>query len=410
MNGSAPAPVAITGLGLVTPAGVGVAPTWDRILRGRPTAVRHHDLAGLPVDICCPVTGLDPDALLGRRNAWRLDRVSHLALIAAAEAIGDAGLDPGAWDGARVGVVLGNALGGSRTYEDAYDTVRTQGPEWVSSLAMVNGPVNMIAGHLSIRFEARGPNMVVATACASGTSAIGVARHLLAANACDIVITGAAEAPLARTPMSAYARMGALSQRLHDPLGASRPFDVDRDGFVAAEGAAILILERVEDARARGARAHAFVRGYGASADAHHASAPDPDGHGIARAIRAAMTDADLSLADVEHVNAHGTSTPLNDLTEGRLIAGLYPGQPAVTSAKGVTGHTLGAAGAIEAALTALTVEHGLIPPTANLDKLDPELDIDVVSGRPRQAAVRVAVSHSLGFGGQNAALLLTRD
>jgi 3-oxoacyl-[acyl-carrier-protein] synthase II len=409
MTRSTSAPVAVTGLGLVTPAGVGTTTTWERVLAGQPTALRHPDLTGLPVDICCPVPDLDVDEILGRRTAWRIDRVTHLALIAAGEALRDAALDPGAWDGARVGVVLGNALGGSRTYEQAYTTVYEQGPEWISPLAMVNGPVNMVAGHLSIRFGALGPNMVVATACASGTSAIGVARQLLTSHACDIVITGASEAPLERVPMAAYARMGALSQRLHDPQSASRPFDADRDGFVAAEGAAILILERAEDARARGAHVHAVVRGYGASADAHHASAPDPDGHGITRAVQAAAADAGMSVADVQHINAHGTSTPLNDLTEGRLIARLYPGQPAVTSAKGVTGHTLGAAGAIEAALTALTVEHGLIPPTANLDKLDPDLDIDVVASSARQTPVQVAVSHSLGFGGQNAALLITQ-
>lgn len=409
MTQAASASVAVTGLGLVTPAGVGVATTWRRVLSGEPTAARHPALAGLPVDICCAVPDLDADTRLGRRVAWRLDRVSHLAAVAADEAVHDAGLDPAGWDGARVGVVLGNALGGTRTYEDAYGTVAEQGPEWISALAMVNGPVNMLAGHLSIRFGARGPNMVIATACASGTSAIGVARQLLTSGACDIVLTGAAEAPLERIPLAAYARMGALSDRLHDPLGASRPFDAARDGFVAAEGAAILVLERVEDARARGATTHALISGYGASADAHHASAPDPDGDGIARAVRAAAADAGLSLADVGHVNAHGTSTPLNDLTEGRLIARLYPNPPAVTSAKGVTGHTLGAAGAIEAALTVLTVEHGVVPPTANLDKLDPELDIDVVAGAARHTPVRAATSHSLGFGGQNAALLITR-
>lgn len=409
MNRTASAPAAVTGIGLVTAAGVGVPANWARACDARPTAVRQPAFAGLPVDICCPVPGFDADALLGRKTAWRLDPVAHFAIVAAGEAIRDAGLDPAAWDGARIGVVLGNALGGSRSYEAAYAAVREQGPEWISPLAMVNGPVNMIAGHLAIHYGALGPNMVVATACASGTSAIGLGRQLLQSGACDIVITGASEAPLEPTPMAAYARMGALSRRLDDPVGASRPFDSDRDGFVAAEGAGVLILERLEDARARRTRVHALVSGYGASADAHHASAPDPEGSGVERAIRAAAQDAGISLADVTHVNAHGTSTPLNDLTEGKVIGRVYAGRPAVTSTKGVTGHALGAAGAIEAVFTVLAVEKGLVPPTANLDKLDPDLDIDVVSGGARRLSVAAAASHSLGFGGQNAVLVITR-
>lgn len=403
--------VGVTGIGLVTPAGIGVESNWERICAALPAAALDPVLAGLPVPISCRVPDFDADTLLGRATAGRLDRVSQLALVAAREALADAGLDPNTWDGARVGVILGNALGGAAAYEEAHAAVREEGPEWVSPLVMVQWPINMISGYLAIQCSALGPNLVVATACASGATAIGIARQLLQTGACDVVITGASEAPLTRTPMAAYSQMRALSERVAEPSTASRPFDVDRDGFVAAEGAAVLILERVSGAIARGARLHARVSGYGASADGHHASAPDPTGAGVERAIRAAVSDAGLTLDDVDHVNAHGTSTQLNDLTEGRVIRRLFRGGPAVTSTKGVTGHALGAAGAIEAAYTVLSVERGTIPPTANLDKLDPEIDVDLVVDRPRAhriTGIRSATSHSFGFGGQNAVLVIT--
>ncbi|SNX66102.1 3-oxoacyl-[acyl-carrier-protein] synthase II [Streptomyces sp. TLI_55] len=402
-------PVAITGIGLVTPAGIGVAANWERLLSGRPTAQRDPALAGLPVDISCRVPGFDANALLGRSTAWRLDRVSQLALVAAQEALSDAGLDPDRWDGARVGVVMGNALGGTASYEDAHTAYHQEGPDQVSPLVMVNWPVNMISGYLAMHCRALGPNLVVATACASGVTAIGTARQMLQSGMCDIVLAGASEAPLSPTPMAAYHRMGALSRRTEDPAGASRPFDADRGGFVAAEAAAVLVLERERDTKARGGTVRAQVAGFGASADGHHASAPDPAGAGVERALRSALADADVAPEAVDHVNAHGTSTKLNDLMESQLINRVLVGRPSVTSTKGVTGHALGAAGAIEVAYTALTVEHGLVPPTANLDKLDPQIDIDVVSGTPREQRVETATSHSFGFGGQNAVLVLQK-
>lgn len=404
---TAPSPVAVTGIGLVTAAGIGLPDNWTRICAGEPTAAIDPELAGLPVPISCRVPDFDADAFVGRANAWRLDRVNQLAQVAAREALSDAGLDPSTWDGARVGVVLGNALGGAAAYERAHTALREDGPDSVSPLVMVTWPINMISGYLAMQCKAYGPNLVVATACASGASAIGVARDLLRSGTCDVVLTGASEAPLAPTPMAAYAMMGALSRRLDDPAGASRPFDADRDGFVAAEGAAILVLERESDARARGARVRARISGYGASADGYHASAPDPAGVGVERAIRAALDDAGVEPDDVDHVNAHGTSTKLNDLTEGRVIRRVL-GNPTVTSTKGVTGHALGAAGAVEVAYTVLSVERSVVPPTANLDKLDPEIDLDVVRGRPRTRRIDVALSHSFGFGGQNAVVVVT--
>lgn len=400
--------VAITGLGMLTPAGIGVTENWQRVCQGGSTAAAiDPELAGLPVPMGCRVPGFDAEAMLGRRTAWRLDRVSQLTLAAAREALEDAKLDPTSWDGARVGVVLGNALGGTNAYEQAYAAMHESGPAEVSPLVMVQWPINMISGYLAMQCGALGPNMVIATACASGVTAIGVARQLLQAGLCDVVITGGAEAPLSRTPMAAYSQMGALSRRIDDPAGSSRPFDADRDGFVAAEAAAILILERADSARSRGAHIRALVTGFGSSADGHHASAPDPSGAGVIRAIHQALGDAGLEATDIDHVNAHGTSTMLNDVIEAGVIARVYA-SPAVTSTKGVTGHALGAAGAVETIYTALSVEYGLIPPTANLVRPDPRVDVDVVRDEPRRGPVAAAVNHSLGFGGQNAVLVLT--
>jgi 3-oxoacyl-[acyl-carrier-protein] synthase II len=237
---------------------------------------------------------------------------------------------------------------------------------------------------------------------------VGLARELLRREDCDVVVAGGTEAALTPLAVTGLGRMGALSRRSDDPGRASRPFDADRDGFVPAEGAGVLVLERVADARARGARVRAVVRGYGASTDAYHPTAPAPGGEGIEQALRAALADAELGGSDVDHVNAHGTSTPLGDLVEGRTLRRVLGGRALVTSTKGVTGHPLAAAGAIEAAYTALAIQHRSVPPTANLTRLEPELDIDVVSGAPRAAAIGVAVSTSMGFGGHNAALVLT--
>jgi 3-oxoacyl-[acyl-carrier-protein] synthase II len=397
---------AVTGLGLVTPAGIGVDDSWRRICAGESMASYDEELEGMPVDFTCRVPGFDADALLGRRTAWRLDRYVHFALVAAREAIADADLDPREWDPSRVGVVMGNALGGIGTFEQQHNTMLSEGASKMSSMLIPMMGVNMVAGYIAIDSGAQGPNLVTTTACASGTTAIGTARDLLRTGRCDIVIAGGAEAGLTRPILAGFARMGALSGRVDDPAAASRPFDADRDGFVAAEGAGILVLERIEHAEARGARIRAHVSGYGASADAHHATAPDPSGSGVAAAIGSALADADLTPSDVDHVNAHGTSTPLNDAVEAKVLSRMFGDKPAVTSVKGVTGHSLGAAGAIEAACTVLSIETGMVPPTANCT--DPAVEVDVVRDKPRRLPVSAATSNSFGFGGQNAVLVLT--
>ena len=398
----------MTGLGLVSPAGIGVPANWARVCSGESTASTDPDLAGIMVDFSCRVPGFDAEALLGRKHARRLDRFVQLAVVAAREAIADAGLDPESWDGGRVGVVLGCGMGGSSTWETQHRRLLEHGPGKVSPMLIPMLVPNMVAGQLAMEFGATGPNLVTATACASGATAIGVARDLLRSGACDIMLTGGTEAGVTPLSIAGFAQMGALSTRRDDPASASRPFDVARDGFVAAEAAGILVLERPEDARARGARAHAHIAGYGASADGFHQTAPDPEGRGAEQAIRAALADAGVAPSEIGHVNAHGTSTPLNDVAEARVLRRVLGEGVAVTSTKGVTGHALGGAGAIEAAYTVLAIEHGQIPPTANLDSQDPEIDLDIVAKSPREQHLELAMSDSFGFGGQNAVLVVS--
>ena len=401
-------PVAVTGLGLVTPAGIGVQASWDGVLAGQGLARTDPVLEGIPVDMSCRVPGFDAETLLGRKASRRLDRFVQLAVVAAREAVADAGLDPATWDGARVGVVMGCGMGGAATWEQQHIRMLDDGPTKISPLLIPMLVPNMVAGQLAIEFGARGPNLVTATACASGATAIGVARDLLRSGACDIVLTGGTEAGVTPLSIAGFAQMGALSTRTGDPSAASRPFDIDRDGFVAAEAAGVLVLERTADAAARRATTRAHLAGYGASADGHHITAPDPDGDGAGRAMRAAIADAGLSPQDITHVNAHGTSTPLNDVAEARTLRAVIGDPITVTSTKGVTGHSLGAAGAIEAAFTVLTVQHGLVPPTANLDSQDPDVALDVVAKAPREQQILAAMSDSFGFGGQNAVLVVT--
>lgn len=400
---------AVTGLGLVTPAGVGVERNWSEVCEARGTAAAlDPELDGMPVPLACRVAGFDADALLGGRRAHRLDRFVQFALVAAREALADSGLDPVTWDGARVGVVLGNAGAGLQTYEGQHRVLLDEKPQRVTPLLLAMYLPNMLAGQVAIEFGATGPNLVVATACASGTTAIATACDLLALGRCDVVLTGGSEAMVTPLAMSGFANMGALSKRSEDPERASRPFDADRDGFVAGEGAGLLVLERAADVRARGGRVRARIVGHGSTADAHHVTAPHPDGQGLEQAIRLALADAGAGPEDVSYVNAHGTSTPLNDLAEARTLRRVVPGGPPVSSTKGVTGHLLGAAGAIEAAYTVLAIENGLVPPTANLLNQDPEIDINT-AGTPTPHDIGLALSNSMGFGGQNAVLALSR-
>ncbi|MFD9337403.1 beta-ketoacyl-[acyl-carrier-protein] synthase family protein [Streptomyces sp. NPDC060028] len=400
--------VAITGLGLVTSAGHSTRTVWDTMCAGRSLAARDPALAGLPVDFSCQVGDFDPTAELGARTRRRLDRFGHLGLAAARRAISDAGLVPESWAAERVGVVLGVSSNSLEGYAREFSRLGGGRLGAVSPLALPRSIPSLLAGEVAIDLGARGPNFVTTSACASGTTAIGVARDLIRSGTCDIVVTGGSESP--RAPMNAtcFTQMKALSRGHSRPDLASRPFDVSRDGLVLGEGAAVLVLESTAHARARGARVRAYVRGYGASADAHHPTAPHPDGRGAEQALRSALADAGCVPGDVDHISAHGTGTPLGDAAEADALLRVFGAPPPVTAAKSVIGHAMGAAGAIAAALTVLAIEHQTVPPTANLVEQEPCRELDIPTGLPRRVPMQAAVVNAFGFGGQNAVLLLT--
>ncbi|MEV8457662.1 beta-ketoacyl-[acyl-carrier-protein] synthase family protein [Streptomyces sp. NPDC052095] len=406
-----PFAAAVTGIGLITAAGVGTEATWRAVTGPTdPPHVPHRaELDGLPCDFMYTVAGIDPRAVLGVAAARLMDRFAQLAVLAAREAVADAGLDPEAWDAGRVAVVIGSAHGGLPFYDEQHALLTERGARRVSPklapLTVVNGAASSVATDLG----ALGPSQAVSTACSSGTVALGTAHQMLRTGACDIVVAGGAESVCSRLLIASACRLKAVSTRREDPAAACRPFDAHRDGFVVGEGAGLLVLERPEHARARGATVRAHLAGYAASSDAHSAVAPDPGGLGIERALRAALADAGVEPRDIGHVNAHGTSTVSNDLIEGTMLHRVLGDRPLVTSTKAMTGHTLGAAGGIETALTVLALQHGLVPPTVNLDAPDPEIPVDVVSKEARPAVLDAAVKTSLGFGGHNAALVLTR-
>ena len=410
--------VVVTGVGILSPSGRGLEEAWAGVLSGRSAAAQDAELEakGTPVTISCRVPPFDPDAELGRGSKRRLDRFTHLALIAAREAISHAGLsDDGGEritevDADRTGVLLGSGIGGAETWEEEYPRYLDKGPGRVSPMFVPKMLSNTAAGTIAIRSGARGPNMTVNTACAAGASALHLGRDLLRAGAADVVLAGGVEAGVTGLSVSAFAQMGALTKNA-DAAHASRPFDVGRDGFVIGEAAGVLVLETAEHAAARGATPLAVLAGAGASADAHHATAPPEDGGGAILAMRRALEDAGLPPTAIDHHNAHGTSTPLNDAAEARALRAVFGDHAsdiAVTSTKGVTGHTLGAAGAIEAIFAIQALREGLVPPTANLVDQDPEIDLDVVTGAPREVALTAVLSASMGFGGQNAALVFT--
>ncbi|GAB2934048.1 MULTISPECIES: beta-ketoacyl-[acyl-carrier-protein] synthase family protein [unclassified Streptomyces] len=406
----APFAAAVTGVGLVTSAGTGVEAAWHGVTEGlAPSAAPRPELDGLPCDFFYSVTDCDPAAVLGVATQRLMDRFAQFAVIAAREAVADAGLDPAVWDSGRVGVVIGSAHGGLPFYDEQAAALASRGPRRVSPKLAPLSVVNGAASSVSLDLGVHGPSQAVSTACSSGTVAIGTAHQMLRSGACDVVITGGAESTCARLLIASACSLKAVSTRREDPAAACRPFDTHRDGFVVGEGAGLLVLEHPDHARARGATVRARVNGYGASSDAHSAVAPDPDGLGIERALRTALADAGLSPADVGHVNAHGTSTLSNDLIEATMLRRVLGESPLVTSTKAMTGHTLGAAGGIEAALTVLALQHQLVPPTVNLDAPDPQIPLDVVAKEARAAAFDCAVKTSLGFGGHNAALVLTR-
>lgn len=403
--------VAVTGVGAVCPAGNDVASALQRVLDGRSAAgpITEFDAGEHTVKFACPVTGFDHEAIVGAKDARRIDRVSLLAIAAAEEALGQAGLTgPIDMDPARAAVIAGTGVGGLNTLEEQIALRVQRGPSRVSPLLVPMMMPNASAGLLSMRHGFTGPSLCIATACASGANAIGEALRMIRYGAADVVLAGGTEAPITPTTMAAFGRMGALSGRNDDPAGASRPFDKARDGFVMGEGASFMVLERWETAERRGATILGELAGYGATCDAHHITAPHPGGEGAVACMRQALDDAELVPADIGHVNAHGTSTPLNDLAESEALVKVFGADgPPVTSTKGVTGHLVGAAGALEAVIGLSCAAAGQVPPTANHTEPDPEVHVDVVSGQARVITPGPVLSNSFGFGGHNATLVL---
>lgn len=417
--------VVVTGVGAVTPYGVGVDALWRGLVDGRPTAgtITRFDARGFPVRIACEVPAFDPAAHLPRRFLRQTDPFARFALVAAEEALGQAGLLAPPEDGGvrvpvrdvdpdRVGTVVASGVGGIQEITEQHERLRAGGPGRVRPYLSIVLPVNMGGGQVAIRHGLRGPSYAVVSACASAGDAIGQAGDLIRAGRADVVVAGGAEAGINPLLIAGFAAAGALSRRNDDPQRASRPFDADRDGFVAGEGAGLLVLERADHAAARGAVPLARLAGYGVTNDAHHAAQPAPGGEGAARALRAALDDAGLTTRDVDHVNAHGTATPANDAAEAaamRAVLGAHTDAVAVTATKSAIGHLLGAAGGVEAVVTVRALQHGVVPPTQNLDRRDPACDLDVVAGAPRSRPLRTALSNSFGFGGHNCVLAFTR-
>ena len=403
--------VFVTGIGVVSPIGTGRRAFWDALVAGRSGAstISSFDASSYPVRIACEIGGFEPLDYISSREAARMDRFTQMGVAAADLALKDASVD-GNLGRESTGVIVGSGIGGLATIEEQHKALLKGGPRRVSPFMVPRLMPNGAAAAIAMRFGFTGTNFGIVSACATGAHAVGEALNTIRSGRADSVLAGGSEAALTPLSLAAFARMGALSTRNDAPEKASRPFDKDRDGFVFGEGAVVLLLESERSADSRGAIPIAELAGYGATADAFHVTQPDPGGHGAAEAMVAAMDDADVTPRDVDYVNAHGTSTRYNDRVETLAIKealGTEAKRIPVTSIKSQTGHLLGAAGAAEAAATALVMQHSRIPATINLETPDDDCDLDYVSDGPREAKVEVALSNSLGFGGQNACLVL---
>ncbi len=406
--------VVVTGLGVLAPNGNTPAEYWDALISGRSgiAAIARFDVAGFSVHIAGEVKGFDPSAVLEPKQVRRTDRFVHYAVHAAHQAFTDAGLDMDSVDADRVGVIFGSGIGGIGTFEDQHSVLINRGPERISPFFVPMMISDMSAGMIAIRLGARGPNFTTASACASAAHAIGEAARKIQYGEADIMIAGGTEAAVTPMSLAGFAAARALTQNNDVPEAASRPFDAARSGFVLAEGAGALILEDYEHARARGAQLHGEFLGMGSTADAYHITHMAPGGEGAVRAMRIALQDAGKNPQDVGYVNAHGTSTVLGDRLETEAIKtvfGVHALRLAVSSTKSMTGHLLGASGAIESIACVLALSHGVLPPTINYETPDPTCDLDYVANEARQAHIDVALNNSFGFGGHNVSLLFGR-
>ncbi|ULO05133.1 beta-ketoacyl-ACP synthase II [Paenibacillus sp. 19GGS1-52] len=405
--------VVVTGMGVVTSLGKDLETFWGNLMSGKSgvSLVEAFDVSEYTTRIASSVTDFDPEAMFGRKEARKMDRFVQFAVSAGEDALKDSGLTIGTdIDAERIGVSVGSGIGGLGTWEDNHNILLEKGPKRVSPFFIPMMIANMGSGQLSINLGAKGPNTTMVTACATGTHSIGESFRFIQRGDADAMICGGAEATIRPTGMAGFCAMRAMSTRNEEPEKASRPFDVDRDGFVMGEGAGILVLESLEHAQQRGARIYAEVIGYGLSGDAHHMTEPDPDG--AARCMKMAIRDAGIAAEDIDYINAHGTSTPVGDKSETLAVKkalGDHAYKVAISSTKSMTGHLLGAAGGVEAIICGLSLQKGMIAPTINLDNPDPECDLDYVPNVPREADLNIVMSNSFGFGGHNATVILKK-
>ena len=406
--------VVVTGLGIVSPVGIGVARAWADIIEGKSgiTRISRFDPAAFSSQIAGEVRGFDVTQYLSAKDARRMDTFIHYGIAAAIEAIKDSGIEATPQNAERIGVNIGSGIGGLPLIEDTHAELQKSGPRKISPFFVPGTIINMVAGNVSIMYGFKGPNLAIVTACTTATHCIGDSGRLIEYGDADVMVAGGAESTVSPLGVGGFCAARALSGRNDDPASASRPWDRDRDGFVLGEGAGVLVLEEYEHASARGATIYCELAGYGMSADAHHITAPREDGDGALRCMSNAVRNAGINREDVDYVNAHGTSTPLGDIAETVAVKrcfGDHAGKLAISSTKSMTGHLLGAAGGVEAVFTALALRDQIAPPTINLFNPDPQCDLDYVPNAARRMKIEVAVSNSFGFGGTNGSLVFRR-
>ena len=406
--------VVVTGLGVVSPVGNSVKAAWDNILAGKSgiAPITNFDVSDFSVRFGGEIRDFDVSEYIPKKDARRMGTFIHYGIAAASQAIKDSGIEITDANASRAGVAIGSGIGGLHGIENAYHSYLDGGPRKISPFFVPGNIINMIAGNLSIMYGLKGPNIAIVTACTTSTHNIGVAARTIAYGDADIMVAGGAEMTTCPTGIGGFASARALSTRNDDPAAASRPWDTDRDGFVLSDGAGIVVLEEYQQARARGANIYAEISGFGMSGDAFHMTQPSEGGEGPAQCMDAALADAGLNHADVNYINAHGTSTPAGDVAETLAIKrsfGDLAGQVAISSTKSMTGHLLGAAGGVEAVLTLLAIRDQVAPPTINLDNPDPQCDLDYVPNTAREMEIATAISNSFGFGGTNGTLVFSR-
>jgi 3-oxoacyl-[acyl-carrier-protein] synthase II len=406
--------VVITGMGVITPIGNTVEEFWDNLLAGKSGVdyIKSFDVSEYPTRIAGEVKDFNPEEHMDKKDVKRADRFVQFAIAAAKMALQDSGMNMDEEDRERIGVYIGSGIGGLGTFEDQYRILLEKGPRRVSPFFIPMMIANMGSGQVSIVLGAKGPNSLAVTACATGTNSIGDAFKIIQRGEADAMFAGGAEATIRPSGLAGFSSAKAMSTRNDEPAKASRPFDLNRDGFVMGEGAGVVVLESLEHAQKRGAKIYAEVIGYGMSGDAYHMTSPAPEGEGAARCMKMAIRDAGISPEQIDYINAHGTSTEMNDKYETMAIKtalGDYAYKVPISSTKSMTGHLLGAAGAVEAVVCALSIRDQIIPPTINYETPDPECDLDYVPNQPRKAEVDVTMSNSLGFGGHNATIIIKK-